>query len=151
MGSSDDTARCLPEHMREAHELLHADETRLPDAVVESTRFLVERGIWFRLSRNREAGSCRDAARKRSRLGHTGIPLRDEMKSFFGKAAGDGRRLPRFVLAHCRGDRELDLEALAAAIGAQAVERLPPAELTNFGVAYGLVNPFEQCQPYALD
>lgn len=151
MGSSDDTARSLRRHIEEAHELLRMDERRLPDAVAKTMQFLVERGIWFRLSRNSEAGSCRDAARKRSRLGHTGIPLRDEMKSLFGKAAGDGQRLPRFVMAHCRGDCELDLEALAAAIDAQSVERLPPAELTNFGLAYGLVNPFEQCQPYALD
>ncbi len=138
--------------VRAARSLLREDELAVPAAVEQTARFLAERGVWFRLSRNAEAHSCRDAARKRQRLGHTGIPLRDEMKSFFGQVPerhGDG---VRFVVAHCRADRRLDLAALAAAIGSERLpERLAHEELAAFGLAYGLVNPFEQWQPHALD
>jgi aspartate/glutamate racemase/serine/threonine protein phosphatase PrpC len=137
---------------QEACALLSAGEQTVPQPVLQTVRFLAERGVWFRLSRNPEAHSCRDAARKRWRLGHRGIPLRDEMKSFFGRfAGGDGDR-PRYVMAHCRGDRELDLEALARAVEAGDLpQRLTHEELSAFGLEYGLVNPFEHWQPYALD
>jgi aspartate racemase len=135
---------------RDALELLRPEEQEVPDAVLQTARFLARRDIWFRLSRNREARSCRDAARKRQRLGHVGIPLRDEMKSYFGRAsAGDALT---YVMAHCRGDQEIDLEALAAAIGSSdAPARLTHDELRSFGLEYGLVNPFEHWDAFELD
>jgi len=50
-------------------------ETEVPPAVQRIVDFLLARNMWFQLSRNREARSCRDAAHKRIRLGHEGIPL----------------------------------------------------------------------------
>ncbi len=125
----------------------------MPEAVLQTAFFLAKRRIWFRLSRNLEARSCRDAARKRQRLGHVGIPLRDEMKSYFGRVrttqAGD---TSTYVMAHCRGDRELDLNALALAIGvSEPPERLTHDELSAFGLQYGLVNPFEHWECFELD
>lgn len=117
-----------------------ADE--LPPSVARATAFLIERGVWFDLGRNQEARSCRDAAQKRTRLGEVGIPLWDEVKSFLGviRRATDGA--PQHLVVHCRGDRELDLEKVAAAVGATAPpERVTAPELDRLGMAYGLVNP----------
>jgi len=136
---------------RRIRELLETDEEKAPAAVEQTVRFLTERGVWHVLSRNRPALGCRDAAHKRLRLGHVGIPLWDEMKSFFGRVEGDDGVL-RYVMAHCRADRRLDLARLAAAVGAStSPERLAHDDLALFGLAYGLINPFETWQPYALD
>lgn len=126
-------------------------EEPLPDAVSHVVQFLERRGIWFELSRNQPARSCRDAARKRHRLGHVGIPLRDEMKSFFGSYQ-DRDGTERLVIAHCRADRRLDLDAVATVLKATAPPaRLGVDELRKIGSAYGLVNPFETWDPNAMD
>lgn len=133
-----------------ARRLLHSDEAETPAPVRATISFLSGLGIWYQLSRNGPATSCRDAAHKRSRLGHVGIPLRDEMKSFFGKAVIDDK--VRDVMAHCRGDRLLDLSKLAACIGSAArPQRLNDDEIEERGLRYGLVNPFETWTPYELD
>lgn len=138
------------EHLVRAQRLLWADETDVPDAVKLTARFLARHGMWFQLSRNGRALSCRDAAHKRQRLGHTGIPLWDEMKSFFGKVEVAGET--RHLMAHCRGDRLLDFQRLAAAVGSsEPPQRLTKSDLTDIGLRYGLVNPFATWEPYALD
>jgi aspartate/glutamate racemase/prolyl-tRNA editing enzyme YbaK/EbsC (Cys-tRNA(Pro) deacylase) len=119
-----------------------------PPSVARTAAFLSERGVWHLLGRNREARSCRDAAHKRLRLGERGIPLWDELKSFFGVARrADGHR--QHLVVHCRGDRTIDLARVATAVGSAAEpERLEGAALERLGMAYGLVNPFE---PWAFD
>lgn len=137
--------------VEEARSLLFEGEASIPDAVLHTARFLAERGVWFRLARNPEAFSCRDASHKRSRLGHTGIPLWDELKSFLGRFE-DSTGRQRYVVAHCRGDRRLNMERLADALGASAApERLSEEELTRLGLRYGLVNPFETWKPFTID
>jgi len=126
-------------------------------AVQQTIKFLQGRQIWFQLSRNREARSCRDAAQKRNRLGHEGIPLCDELKSYFGtftNAAGNQQPF----LAHCRGDRLIDLGKLAQALNARDLpKRMTEEDLKVFGLEYGLVNPFgldgvlQGANKYALD
>lgn len=112
-----------------------------PPSVAHTAQFLADREVWFVLGRNHEARSCRDAANKRTRLGETGIPLWDELKSFFGSAQyPDGRR--QYLIVHCRGDRLLDLDRTADVIGAR-IQRLGKEELANLGMEYGLVNPFK--------
>lgn len=125
-----------------ARGLLRPDEVDVPRDVLQTTHFLTAGGLWFHLSRNREARSCRDAARKRWRLGHEGIPLWDELKSFLGSFAdGNGRR--QYVLVHCRADRRLNFEALTQLLGATSpVERVLDSEVAAIGLDYGLVNPF---------
>lgn len=127
---------------RDAIQLCNTANSLIPAAVQRTIRFLFDNGIWFQISRNREARSCRDAARKRNRLGHEGIPLCDELKSYFGvftNAAGD--QTP--FLAHCRGDRLIDLEKLALALNARELPtRMTEDDLKVFGLEYGLVNPF---------
>ena len=128
---------------RQALLLLRPGEHRVPPAVQRACQFLRRLGIWFALSRNLEARSCRDAARKRQRLGHQGIPLWDELKSFFGRYSGaDGQH--HLVMVHCRADRQLNMEKVAAALGAAAPPvRLTEEEMVSLRLEYGMVNPFE--------
>jgi prolyl-tRNA editing enzyme YbaK/EbsC (Cys-tRNA(Pro) deacylase) len=115
----------------------------VPDPVERTLRFFADAGVPVRLGRNAAARSCRDAARKRHRLGVTGIPLADELKSFLGRYR-DGSGAWRRVMIHCRGDRELDLQRVAQLLRATAVERLDNDELAAMGVEYGTVNPFRR-------
>src|SRR5580765_1923117 len=130
------------EALRAAHALLAEGEVLLPDGVLRTIDCLSSLGVWFRLSRNRPALSCRDAARKRRRLGSEGIEIWNELKSWLGSYE-DSNRERRTLLVHCRGDRELDHERLRNALGNQtSVSRLGQAEVEQLGVAYGLINPF---------
>ncbi len=135
-----------PNHLEswllKARDLLDEGEASVPEGVLRTIALLTSLGVWFRLSRNRTAFSCRDAARKRRRLGTEGIEIWNELKSWLGRYEdADGRR--RILLAHCRGDRELDLGRLQAAVAnATRLERLEEAEMEELGVAYGTVNPF---------
>ena len=119
-------------------ELLRGAEAAAPTHVERAHRFLLERGIWFRLARNSPATSCRDAAHRRERLGTFGIPLWDELKSF--ALTDDGSRL---VLLHCRADAEFDLDAACEHLGLRhgSLERADSL-LADLRVGYGLVNPF---------
>jgi aspartate racemase len=125
-----------------------ADDRTLPPAVARVAAFLGERDVWYQLGRNPEVRSCRDAAHKRNRLGETGIPLWDELKSFFGVVRRADGHLQHIVV-HCRGDRLIDLDRVAEAVRSPArPERLDGDALKNLGMAYGLVNPFE---PWSFD
>jgi len=123
--------------------LLEDSEKELPAKVKKTIIFFKSHDLWFNLSRNLEARSCRDAANKRNRLGHTGIPLKHELKSFFGKftnAAGN----EQFVVLHCKGNQELDFDKIKRVLNAKGeVHRLTDEELANlFELDYGVVNPF---------
>jgi aspartate/glutamate racemase len=140
--------------------LLLKGETEVPEAVINCAERLQELGIWHQFSRNHTATSCRDAAHKRNRLGHEGIPLWDELKSYL--AAVESRdwqnaSKTHFVLAHCRGDREFDLKKVGQTIQGShhitehlgglgmPIDNIRIAnqeEAGQFGVEYGLVNPF---------
>jgi aspartate/glutamate racemase/prolyl-tRNA editing enzyme YbaK/EbsC (Cys-tRNA(Pro) deacylase) len=118
-----------------------ANSNDVPAVVEYCSRRLSEIGAWCQFSRNEPATSCQDAARKRNRLGHKGIPLCDELKSFLGEY--DSSDDTRLFLAHCRGDRELDLEKVKVVLRATAaVRRLSPEAAARLGAAYGVVNPF---------
>ncbi|MEK6301023.1 MAG: aspartate/glutamate racemase family protein [Acidobacteriota bacterium] len=119
------------------------------EPVLESVRRCAERlaglGIWHQVSRNEPATSCQDAARKRNRLGHKGIPLWDELKSFLGEYH-DAQGQRTIFLAHCRGDRRLDLDKLRQAL--QLVGDIKRVSLKteerlwlDHRVGYGTVNP----------
>ena len=119
------------------------------EAVLQSVHrcaeLLTGLGIWHQISRNEPAASCQDAARKRNRLGHKGVPLWDELKSFLGEYH-DGPGTRRVFLAHCRGDRKLDLEKLRHAL--ESVGEIRRVSLkteerlwADHRVGYGTVNP----------
>jgi len=141
----------LAEELRRAEKLLYPPEA-LPEPVRRTVTFLTERDIWFQLNRNHPVRSCRDAASRRRRLGHEGIPLWDEFKSFFGRFINASGK-SQFVVGHCRGDRILNLTLLARSLNAQTIsERLPADDLQRLGLEYGLINPFVgSFQPGNLD
>lgn len=124
---------------------LLAYKESVPGSVGDSARRLKQLGIWHHFSRNEPATSCQDAARKRVRLGHKGIPLWDELKSFLGEYYdADGKR--KIFLAHCRGDRKLDLDKVRENLGfAGEIRRvsLKTEERlwADHRVGYGTVNP----------
>jgi aspartate/glutamate racemase len=123
--------------------LLRGGESDLPLVVRRTVSFMQRRDVWFAISRNPPARSCRDAAHKRWRLGHRGIPLWDEFKSYLGWRPHQSP--PALVVIHCRGDRELDMDRVANALGAdEPPRRLRPDELAALGLDYGLVNPFAE-------
>jgi aspartate/glutamate racemase len=128
----------------ELQPLLFEGDT-IPEPVRTCATRLTELSVWRRFSRNEPATSCQDAARKRNRLGHKGIPLWDELKSFLGEYY-DAQGVRRVFLAHCRGDRRLDLDKLRLAltfegeirrVGLKSEERL----WADHRVGYGTVNP----------
>ena len=121
--------------------LLQPGET-VPEAVKQCADFLRELGIWHKFSRNDPVSSCQDAAHRRTRLGHKGYHLRDELKTFCGRFLEFGNY--RYFLAHCRGDRELDFERVRKALFIDSnIERVAAEDLAaQFNTAYGTVNPF---------
>lgn len=140
--------------------LLLKGETEVPEAVVRCADRLQELGIWHQFSRNHEATSCREAAHRRNRLGHEGIPLWDELKSYLAAIESRDRQndpKTHFVLAHCRGDREFDLAKIGRTIQESFhiqeslgglgthinnIRIATKEEAVEFGAEYGLVNPF---------
>jgi aspartate/glutamate racemase/prolyl-tRNA editing enzyme YbaK/EbsC (Cys-tRNA(Pro) deacylase) len=123
--------------------LLKDDEKGLPEGVKKVIDFFDSNRLWFQLSRNLPAGNCRDAVNKRTRLGHTGIPLGHELKSFLGKFT-NSKGNKQFIALHCRGNQELDFEKVNRTLNAKiGVSRLTDRELNRFmSTAFGLVNPF---------
>ncbi len=109
-----------------------------PPAVRLAQRRLQAAGIWHQIGTNSPATSCRDAAARRVRLGHQGIPLWDELRSL--ALVTDDERL---VFVHCRGDQHVDLDLVTVAIGARKVVKAPAERLVPIGLGYGLINPFD--------
>lgn len=105
--------------------------------------FFRTRQFWFRETRNgtenartRTADSCAAAAAIRNRLGYTGIPLSDELRSYLGETASG-----KVVALHCRAHRKFDMSRVALAVG-EHVQWLNIAKVQELGLAYGLINPF---------
>lgn len=114
--------------------------TELGSASLDHCRIQLDRlGIWNIQSQNRPAQSCADAAGKRNRLGHTGIPLSDELKTHLAKFVRLGRTL--YVAVHCRGHQIRDDAAIDALMGS-VCERVDVGEVeAEFGLQYGMINP----------
>jgi aspartate/glutamate racemase len=113
---------------------------KIPTEVLRCAEELLSLGIWHQFSRNPRVMSCQDAAQKRNRLGHIGIPLWDELKSFLGEYE-DSAGNRKLFLAHYRGDREVDLQKLKEILNSESeVDRLKATE--DSGDVYGIVNPF---------
>lgn len=125
----------------------HSGEEAVPASVLAVSQFLERKNIWHMFTRNLQARSCRDAANKRNRLGHTGISLNDELKSFLGRYEDQQGNI-RLGLVHCRGNAQIDLGKVRKVLGIDGhFQRLEDAEIAelsvDFDVDYGLVNPFQ--------
>jgi prolyl-tRNA editing enzyme YbaK/EbsC (Cys-tRNA(Pro) deacylase) len=120
------------------------DEQVHPERVRRTLDWFRRHGLWCKLSRNSVATSCRDAAARRHRLGHVGIPLYDELKSLCVAVYRGGER--RFALLHCRATSRFDLEAARCVLHAdRPLARVSSDELERrFKTAYGTVTPFAE-------
>lgn len=133
----------LESALESARILLEDAETAIPAGVVQTVRFFVDCGIWFRLSRNPPVHSCREAAAQRYRLGRQGIALADELRSYLAESR-DPENTPAYFILHCRGDASIDFDAVAQVDIAKQL-RLTRANTKEFGegdIGYGLINPF---------
>ena len=120
----------------------------LPSRVRSTIAFFERHKLWYVLTRNSAATSCRDAVARRHRLGVQGIPLYDELKSFCGVAQrSDGSR--QVVLCHCRANTRFDMDAVGRLLHSRgAITRLPEHELSKSMAEYGTVNPFSEAHQY---
>ncbi len=129
-------------------QLIAGTETGVPQVVSDTERFFQKSGLWYILSRNHEARSCKEAANRRSRLGHIGIPLFDELKSYLGDYV-DSNGSKKLVMAHCHGNQSLDLKKLAKTLGATSpIERVNSKSKGPGQVEYGLANPVQALLQY---
>lgn len=114
-----------------------------PETVANLERFLSQHGFWYMLSRNPPVTSCQDAANRRQRLGKTGIPLRDELRSYV-LSATDNTGNPVYVALHCRADRNFDLNRLphSVPVRRESIKKSNLADDSSGDLAYGTVNPF---------
>lgn len=125
----------------------HTGEETIPQPVQRANQYLHSKNVWHMFTRNLEAKSCRDAANKRNRLGHIGISLNDELKSFLGRYE-DQQGNTRLGLVHCRGNAQIDLDKVRKVLGIDGhFQRLDDSEIAelavSFNLDYGLVNPFQ--------
>jgi len=98
-------------------------------------RFLKSKNIWHIYSNNPKVISCGDAASKRNRLGHSGIPIFDEFKTELGFFVNQNNRKQR-ILVHCRGNQKIDRLKVSSILNAEY------QRLNSQGDTKGLINPF---------
>lgn len=108
---------------------------QLPLEVISNINYLKSKKIWFIHSQNPKVISCGDAASKRDRLGNTGIPIFDELKSELGYFINKGKR-KQLVLVHCRGNQRVDRLKISKFLNAE-YQRENDKSQTK-----GLINPF---------
>lgn len=118
----------------------------IPSSVMQVSQFLQSKGVWHLISKNHRVRSCKDAANKRNRLGHTGIPLSDELKTFLGCYRDHNNNL-RIGLIHCRGNMQIDFGKVRSALGISSqFKRLESSDIAQYphslSLDYGLINPF---------
>jgi len=126
-----------------AASLLMEDEKNIPDNVISVLKYCCDKSIGFILSRNTKAMSCKDARSKRSRLGHIGIPLCNELKSIVFRGFNKNNQ-ESIIMAHCRGNCEIDVCSLMDACNLeQSPEIMAESDLQEqYGMVFGIVNPF---------
>jgi aspartate racemase len=132
----------LSDEIARAKALLYGNETEIPANVLTVIRFCCEHRVGFILSRNIKVMSCKDARSNRVRLGHTGIPLFDELKSIvFVGVDGQGNRM--IIAAHCRGHMNINVNRIIEIYSLISTPMiLPESELlARFGMVFGIVNP----------
>jgi len=127
------------------NQLLQKNEIEIPDRIRTTLDFLNNHQLWCIISRNTAATSCRDAARRRNRLGNVGIPLSDELRTVcmvYYDTKGDRH----YILLNCRAHLHFDLKKVHKVLNAhpkRPLARLSPEELNRiFYSEYGTVTPF---------
>jgi len=111
------------------------NESNLPKEVESNIRYLKSQNVWHILSQNKKVVSCSDAAANRDRLGNTGIPIFDELKSELGFFINKEHKIQK-VLVHCRGNQKLDRLKISGILNSEY------QRITGTKEIKGLINPF---------
>ncbi len=121
-------------------------ETLMPDKVMKTITFFNKNRIWYTLTRNETAFSCEDAAKKRLRNALVGIPLEDELKTYFGEyVISKGQQ--QLVLINVRGDCRIDFDLVRSILGiSQKIGFASKSTMSLFQIEFGEVNPFLICE-----
>lgn len=109
-----------------------------PKSVFELEKKLDRRKVWYRTCPNYhdlEAKNCYDAATKRYRLGHIGIPLFSELKTRLVPIVHNGRMSE--VILHCRGNQTIDDTKVELLINTKLQRNYKKDE-----ALFGRLNPF---------
>lgn len=125
------------------------ESAQTPERVAAALAFFRKQGLWHVISRNSPATSCRDAAARRQRLGSSGIPLHDELKTLCVVVyRADHSR--SFALLHARAHARFNLDLAAKLLGAsRPLARVSAEELAKqLGTEYGTVNPFSEAERF---
>jgi len=119
------------------------NETLVPENVKLVGEYLYENKVGFILSRNTKAEGCYDARSKRCRLGHQGIPLFDELKSFIGRIITTSSN-DIIIAVHCRANVDISYDKVLNVLGiAGNMVKMEKDELHQlYSMNYGTVNPF---------
>jgi prolyl-tRNA editing enzyme YbaK/EbsC (Cys-tRNA(Pro) deacylase) len=114
----------------------------LPDKVIQTTSFFTKKQLWFKLTKNEDALSCEDAAKKRLRNNAIGIPLADELKTYFGEYRVSKTR-QQLVLINLPGDCKIDFEIVRSILGISENISLASKKILDFfQIEFGEINPF---------
>ena len=122
-------------------EIIHNSEP-LPIKVQNTIEIFEQRKTWFRLSRNQEATTCSDAATKRLRNEKQGIPLSDELKTFFAEyqLAKDKRGL---MVINLPGNHFINFSKLRKLLNKKTfISPVNERMLSEWGIKFGEINPF---------
>ncbi|MEP0265239.1 YbaK/EbsC family protein [Dokdonia sp.] len=123
-------------------QLLYIDQKMYPDKVKKTITFFEKNKLDFKLSRNKEAFSCVDAAQKRYRDGEVGIPLKDELKTYFGEYKVS-KYEKHLILINLSGQDRIDFKKIRSILKISKGIRLASKETMElFNIEYGQVNPF---------
>jgi len=117
-------------------------EDNIPINVIKTISFFEINSIGYNLSRNDDAMSCLDASSKRIRNGNIGIPLSDELKTYFGEYRTSSNTLG-LVAINLAGHKRIDFEKVKNIIGAtNKIKLVNKSTLNIFNLSFGKINPF---------
>lgn len=122
--------------------MLEGNEIEMPKKVLKTISFFKLNNLWYNLSRNKDAFRCEDAAKKRNRNGKAGIPLEDELKTFFGEYKVNKAK-QQLVLINLPGNCQIDFPTVRKIL--RIKENITLAGRRNldvFDIEFAEVNPF---------
>lgn len=132
------------------NQVQYRDQQLFTKNIELTLHFFYKNEIPFFLSRNKTAFSCKDAAKKRNRNFHTGIPLEDELKTFFGEVKLS-HTVSKLILINVSGRDRIDFNKIRRALNTEEKISFVNTKLMDqFGIKFGTVNPFLINEKYEI-
>jgi hypothetical protein len=123
------------------NEMLLQSGNDTPKNVLKTISFFQKNKIWYKLSRNKDAFGCEDAAKKRNRNNSVGIPSSDELKTFFGEYTIETNK--NLLLLNLPGDCKIDFVRVRNILGIKEHISLAGEQAMKlFNIERWKVNPF---------